>query len=159
METLTDIKVLHQIHGCKTLRALNSSKQPVICKQLSFQNPTSAARGLEYYRFAQSRLAECTHIVPLIDVFPCGETGLCAVFEYMEVSLQEEMARRRAEGRTWTEAEVSDLVLPLISELACLEHEKLIVSAAHPAKIFLHKGQFFLGKVSKRQRPGSLPQL
>jgi hypothetical protein len=148
MEALTNIKVLHQIHGCKTLSALNSSKQPVLCKQLSFQNSTSAAKGLEYYHIAQAYLAECTHIVPLTDVFLCGETGLCAVFEFMEGSLQEEMARRRADGRTWTEAEVSDLVLPLIHELAYLESVKLMVSAAHPAKIFMHRGQFFLGKVS-----------
>jgi len=148
MDTLTNIEVLHQLHGCKTLRALNRSQRPVLCKQLSFQNPASSTKGLQYYNFAQLRLSACPHIVPILDVFPCSDTGLCAVFEYMEVSLQEEMARRRESRRNWNETEVCNLVLPLIQELAYLESVKVMVSAAHPSKIFLRGGQFVLSKVS-----------
>lgn len=148
MDALTDIQVLSYFHGCKTLRALYHSQRPVLCKQLSFQSPISAAKGLECYRIAQRCLSNCPHIVPLLDVFSCSDTGLCAVFEYMEVSLHDEMVRRKESGKGWSEAEVSSLLFPLIQELADLESEKVIVSAAHPSKIFLRGKEFVLSKVS-----------
>ena len=148
MEVLTNIEVLRKTHGCRTIRALYRTCTPVICKILSFQNKVTTEKGLEYYQIAQNHLQNCPHILRIIDVIVSEETSLCVVFEEGERSLAEEMKVRRENGQGWTGAEVSDMVLPLVQELAYLEEKKLLVSAPHPEKIFLLRGHYVLSRVS-----------